>query len=419
MHTSQATRWVGYVFLALVTLSVFWPIGDPLAAGIYAAYVTPGVYLSDIGIALLLACLVVGKFDLGKLRRFPFVPHLLALSVLAIVTVPFALTPRLALYTAFRWLLALFLYVSLVLLALPVRRVASIFVLTAGIHALIGLAQFLSRAPLGLPGEMALALDQFGTSSVPVFGTRWLRAYGLTFNPNVLGGLLTVGLLIGIPLLVRLRWRAVWVFLWVGLLLSFSRSAWLAAVLTVFPTAGLLAWKHRTLRRPLLKSFGMLVGFGVPAFAVFGPTILTRLRPNATVQEWVSLLGRFELWKVALGVIKERPLTGIGAGNFPLAVSLTDTIFLPDHAHNVPLHLAAEVGVLGAAIWLLMCIMVGVTLVRRNRSLSTWVIVWLSAWLALGIISLFDGYPWMLNAGRLLSVSVLAMSSVSQRKLEG
>jgi O-antigen ligase len=68
---------------------------------------------------------------------------------------------------------------------------------------------------------------------------------------------------------------------------------------------------------------------------------------------------RFAIWGDAISLIREHPLLGVGYGEFNFAWSLTpfpgrSTIFF-DNAHNLPLHLIAELGLpLGALVLLLL-----------------------------------------------------------------
>jgi hypothetical protein len=66
---------------------------------------------------------------------------------------------------------------------------------------------------------------------------------------------------------------------------------------------------------------------------------------------------RFAIWSNTLDLIAQQPWTGVGWGRFNFAWSLTPFPGRPqelfDHAHNLPLHLMAELGVpLGGAITL-------------------------------------------------------------------
>jgi hypothetical protein len=84
---------------------------------------------------------------------------------------------------------------------------------------------------------------------------------------------------------------------------------------------------------------------------------------QARLQETDISSSRFGIWANALALIARQPWTGVGFGEFNLAWTMTPfpgrpTAFF-DHAHNLPLHLAAELGlplagaVLGLLVWAL------------------------------------------------------------------
>jgi hypothetical protein len=80
----------------------------------------------------------------------------------------------------------------------------------------------------------------------------------------------------------------------------------------------------------------------------------------------------------------------------------------PQYVHNVPLLLGAEIGVAGAIAWLWLWL-APIWLFRRRLAAAPWVAALLAAWLALGIIGLFDSYPWGLNAGLMLYALLLGL----------
>ena len=99
----------------------------------------------------------------------------------------------------------------------------------------------------------------------------------------------------------------------------------------------------------------------------------------------------------------------LGAGNFPVYMRQLGLIIPPTYVHNVPLLLAAEIGIFGSGLWLALCLVIAWWLIRRWRASNGWVIVTLCAGLAIAIIALFDFYPWGLNTGRLLTAMVLGL----------
>jgi hypothetical protein len=284
----------------------------------------------------------------------------------------------------------------------------AVFVFGLTFQASIGLAQVVKQGPLGLPGELALEASLPGASILAVGGGRWLRAYGLTFHPNVLGGFLAAGLLSSLPLLNRREVRCLWWVLELGLLFSFSRSAWLATGLVLPPLAFWLARHRPALRRPLITTLVVAGLIALLVGALLAGQMTSRLRPGSTATESRSLIERGRLIAFALKLIARQPLTGVGAGNFALAPG---NPALRQPVHNVPLLLAAEVGLAGAGLWFWLWLAPGLALNRRQNSSLPWSVVLAAVWFAWGIIGLWDGYPWAYDFGRLFSATLLGLSS--------
>ena len=100
---------------------------------------------------------------------------------------------------------------------------------------------------------------------------------------------------------------------------------------------------------------------------------------QARLQETDISSSRFGIWANTLALIARSPWTGVGFGEFNLAWSMTPfpgrpTAFF-DHAHNLPLHLAAELGlplagaVLGLLCWASVARVAGRPPRRRGRAL--------------------------------------------------
>ncbi len=220
---------------------------------------------------------------------------------------------------------------------------------------------------------------------------------------------MAVGLLLGLPLLGSRRVRLLWWLLWLGLWLSFSRSAWLAVALVLPITAGGLAWRDPPRRRALSVALAGAAVMGLAAAVLLAGQLSSRFRPWATPTEARSLRERGELMAVAFDLIGQRPVFGVGAGNFPLAVRDAYAPVLPQPVHNVPLLLAAEVGVWGAAVWFWLWLAPAWAVSRYDRQPGPWLGVLLGVWMALAIVGLWDSYPWALNAGLLLTMTLLGL----------
>ena len=217
-----------------------------------------------------------------------------------------------------------------------------------------------------LAGELV-----FDFAALP--SAKW-RAFGTLGNPNWVGGFLAVTL----PLALarrdaasasgdrRARWGSSLMAgaIVTGLVLTFSRGAWVAAAAGV----ALLALLRRDLawRRVAATCAAAAALAGSIAWLRFGGDEV-----GAALGRRGSVEGRARMWAVSASMIAARPFTGWGPGRFAAAYppfqrdylrargesAVTD---LTDHPHNEYLHLAAEagvpallafLGVLGLALW--------------------------------------------------------------------
>ncbi len=178
-----------------------------------------------------------------------------------------------------------------------------------------------------------------------------LRATGLTVNPNAFGAssVVVAGLtwLIGdcrlaIPAL-GVMISAVWI--------SGSRAAFLGALfLGMIWIKGLpLRWKWVTLTL-LFLSAALAVGLGWGDHLGRFSSIVDISSPSSQ--------SRLEIWRVAWQAFMEHPLTGVGANRFEIyylehrPIDALEPV--ASHAHNLFLHLLAEMGLLGLSGFLML-----------------------------------------------------------------
>lgn len=417
----QTPRWykvttniLGAFFVLMLPFSSFFPLGDSVDPEIIPIYGSVGLYLTDIAITLvIIAGVIVTLKRKASLRsRFYFggvgyVPIFL-IPLLGCLTIPWALNLNLALYSAIRWTLTLLVFLAWQVLETDNRQLIRVFLYGLAFQAVVGILQVINRGPLGLPTEMALAVDRPRAAVLWLEGQAWLRAYGLTFHPNVLGGFLAVGLVLGLPEVKNWAGRIVWWVMLAGLLVTFSRSAWLAAGLTVLPLGIWLYRQYADLRKPLLIILGAAAGLGLIGGAVLQAPILSRFNIFSSFSEYTSISARGELMNLAIQSIRQNPVTGIGAGNFPLLTLHSNVHDAAHSVHNVSLLLGAEIGIVGAALWYWLWMGPIFSVVKGLRSVNAQTLALAAAWFAIGLIALWDSYPWSLEAGRMLSVTLLA-----------
>jgi putative inorganic carbon (HCO3(-)) transporter len=119
--------------------------------------------------------------------------------------------------------------------------------------------------------------------------------------------------------------------------------------LIALAVAGLMiAWRSRQRARTL----AMMVAVVLPMNLLAPASSVQRLLSPSTSDQ-TSSAHRMRLWRAGLEMVLDRPLTGVGLGNFKLVVdrysSEHDARFV---AHNTYVEIAAELGVVGLASFL-------------------------------------------------------------------
>ena len=178
------------------------------------------------------------------------------------------------------------------------------------------------------------------------------------------------------------------------MLLTFSRSAALGLLIGL-AVVSLLRRPNRRRAAQLFIGSGVVIGIFTLLFA---PFLIARLSTDVATEQ-VSIDERMDQTTLAWQLLRERPLTGVGAGNF--------TEYNPPNAltqvmrvHNVPLLIASELGLPGLALWLTSVVTVIVAGVRSGRATTAiWPVLMTSALIAIVVISLFDYYWWTSSQG--------------------
>lgn len=188
------------------------------------------------------------------------------------------------------------------------------------------------------------------------------RPAGVFASPNELASVAGMTVLLGLALVSvpgRTRDRAVGFFALVGggagLLVTLSRGAWFGTGVAVLLLMVLVAETRRRSLRIVLPLV-VLVGLGgsllLPASSPQLQVVRERVESLARV-ETSPYDGRTAIWQEGTRQVLDRPLLGQGPGNFPVvsqrAVSEAVSIGA-EHAHNVPLTIAAELGLLALGL---------------------------------------------------------------------
>lgn len=452
----------------------------------FAPALYPSIYISRfvlfsamlVTISVWFACGMPGFTTLRQQRaRMGMLLCLLLLAVWAYSSQSWgfaaARAPEAGLNAALSWGMVALFCVVVASAAPPLAWIVGALLTMTALNAALAIAQVADGGALGLHalGEFRFGSDIDGSSLLEASEQTFVRPYGLLAHPNMLGGLLLVGVLLaaqqifqhggteetkvhggGLPFVNLRRLRAsvftfpfsllLFALLLYALLLTFSRSAWVALAAGGVAWLGMMFVRRRgvgvqhvgaqyiaplrmasryiaPLRSPVVRRLGMLVLIALVVGALFTaqyrPLIGARAGAGAESLELRSVSDRLVYTDFALRAIEERPLIGQGAGYFPWRASayLRETFFdlRGDHVHQVFLSVWAELGLVG---FVLLCaaLCLGVEAALRagagDGGLHAGL---LTSVIALAVIGLFDHYPYSQLPFMALWWGVLAAAS--------
>lgn len=400
----------------------------------FVFYTQDALWLAALGLWLLARLLADERppWRAGPRPLWMGLAGLLALSLPGLFQ---AVDPPYVAYQTARLCLAFGLYLLALNARLTPGWIAGSLAAGGVIQAGLAIPQFILGHWVGLKrlGEVRFYATEPGTAVIILNGERWARAYGWTQHPNLLGGCLMVFLLVLVSYYLQRPYQeegrgrsehkspitgsdiALLSVIALGLmtlLLTFSRSAWLGALLGLLAALGLLLlagqgralWTRRAIHLIVLalvitSTFVGLTWSGLEA----------RLGMRTEGTEIRSVEERQTLAQGAYALIQQRPWLGVGLGNFAVALYTLARESVADYPTYQPVHAVfllatAELGPLGGGLWLWLLIAPWWILWRGRRRvrMTPWLAAWSGALLALAAASWFDSYVWASHQGRLL-----------------
>lgn len=216
------------------------------------------------------------------------------------------------------------------------------------VESIIGVLQYYSVLPPGLILDKGAGdrLDQ--QYKVPGIEDV-IRATGTLYDSHALGTYLamTIPFLVmffykgDLPARMRLLAAAAMAAGFTALVVTFSRSAWLGAMIsTATAMVALVLWRERHVGKSLFVA--------LLAAIVTGPIVIPKLFARLFNAPIDLLLVRFDQFPVAWSIWKENFLFGNGAGNYMFDMYTHNTDYrLFEPVHNVAMFVGAEMGLFG------------------------------------------------------------------------
>ncbi len=284
----------------------------------------------------------------------------------------------------------------------------AVVVLALG-FALIGFVEYATKALLFNP--KVIASNAFGS---------YFRVNSLFFDPNIYGRFLAE-VMIMIAAVVAWTsnrrnialWATTLAVLWAALVLTFSQSSF-AALLAGLAVIAALRWSLKPVA--IITAVALFLGAigGAVALVVRGDIPSPKEINRATVGRSKLVTGGLELWT-------ERPIHGFGSGSFQEEYKRERNLDRPNSvtaSHTTPITVAAEQGLIGLALYVVLVVVALRALLASARmSLARSAIA--AAFVALIVHTLFyasfleDPTTWVLLAAGMALAAGQSSSAVS------
>ena len=423
-----------YALIFLLPLQTRWMVKLGELNGGYWEYGTYSLYASDIVlIVFLFFCFFVFLsqpnfrfkiFDF-RLRRTWLYIGLLELFVF--ISIFSAYDWRLALYGYGRFLAGAGLFFLLTQIKFDKIKLYWSVVAAGVIQSCLAIQQFITQSVfsskwLGMAVQKA---ESLGVSVVETGDERWLRAYGSLPHPNMLGGFLAIVLLINIILYFNLwqekKYRiglllslVFFAVNFTGLLLTFSRTAWLgfaAGFIVILLNCSIVSRSKEVLFN-ISKFIFVIVAIGSLFFYFFRGPILGRINIDSRLEN-KSIAERADYNKEARQIIGKHWLFGTGIKNYGLAVyneiDNQKQAYAYQPVHNVFLLVWAEIEIFGL-ICFLVFLLYALTLTLSRSSFAGEGTRESALMVAMTVMMFFDHWFWSLAFGMYLFWFVIGLS---------
>ncbi len=399
---------------------------------LYTDYTNFQLYLTDITIIYLLAFWLASiiiqprKIQIGNPIVFIC---LLGLTIAGMLSTWGSVDYILSRYHVARFILLLLLYLYIINeLQSPLWVIVPI-AFQIIIQTPVALGQSFAQSSLGLHilGEHLLDPQILGMSVIPIDEIRFLRAYGLSDHPNILGGSIAFSLVVLFAIVLYGKNRSpvfastLFLISFPALILTFSRSAWLSLSMATLFMAVCEAVAQRwdsVKRASVLGVLSLLVILPI----LFQYTAIFEKRVNAgDISSDGPMSERMYLLERGNDLFVEHSAIGVGLGATPLALERRFENFPINYQppHYVPLLAALETGALGGTFYLILFFMPFISFIANWKTYihKPYLMASLALLLALSLVSLFDYYTWYVT-GRVWQWLAWGMFSLALTKAE-
>lgn len=405
----RVARHVFYVLLALAPLGTRYIMrtgelmGVTVEPGTISVFATQFLVMAFVGAALFAVK--------GRVRLTAPMVYGSLLALFAGTSVLWAADTEYAAVTGASVLLGALLMVGTVAVRPDPLRSAAALVIGATVQAVFGLRQFFTQEVVGslVLGVASHTAADLGAFVVETPAGRWLRAYGTLSHPNMYGTYLAVGLLAAITLFmvarrqrVRISLAAAIAVMGAGLLVSFSRSAFLALLI-----GSIVMFFFNDVRTRFVRRFasGLVIVIGAVLMigAVYPDVVAPRITGEGRLES-LSIDERQDQLDDAQALFLAHPVVGVGMGQMPVSLSLERPDgregYYYQPVHSVPVLVTVELGLVGILLWILLVYGIVGRVWKWRLALPE--SVFFAGFVAVLTVGLLDHFVWSLWFGQLI-----------------
>jgi O-antigen ligase len=393
-----------FVFIIPTQLALhLWPEWA-FVYGIRIDYYSPAIYLSDILIFVILFLWVIHSLLLKKrltLKKSIILP--VFISIFILINILVSMSPELSFL---KWIKLL----EMLSMAFFITKFRKIEIhkwillplsLSLILFTSIGIGQFILKSTIGgffyFLGERSFSVNTPGVALVNFNGNQLLRAYSTFPHPNSLAGFIVINIFLLLNYEKQIKkelFRTTITFAFVGLIITFSKSAFLGLLICL--TFLLLEKRVKMIKR----NTGLLFLTLINLLSILSLTVNWEILGNRLFKS-ESILQRISLIKISTKMFLENPFFGVGLNNFIANIPkyLDNNLWILQPVHNIYLLVLVESGLIG-----LLLFFVGIVKIFDKASINKYFFL---IFIFILISGYFDHY-WLTIQQNLILVTLVA-----------
>jgi len=403
-----------YIFIFFLPWQTVYIAREIFIDGEKFQYGTIGFYLFE---AILFIWIVLNLKKIPRCNEKRLIYFLSFFSLYLILSIFWSADKLLALNFLIANLLGILTFLIIQSSALNFKKFSFSLISSVSLSSILGLCQFFTQSTfaskyLGLSNHFSW---QGGTAVIETTAGRFLRLYGSMPHPNIMGGLLTIALLLSLGAYFKaqkneLRWKSFLVLTiplnFTALIFTFSRGA----LITLILGAAFLIFYFLFLEKVPKKKDIMVVFYAIIIlfsiiFVAYPEIFSSRTQVDSRLEK-KSISDRQTYLTESQQIISHHPILGVGLGNYTENVlenkKIQKEIWNIQPVHNLYLLVFSEIGLVGFCLLFFLVVYNLTEFPHLIQQRNTNRIIFSVILINILLISLLDHWFWTMPVGIIL-----------------